>query len=75
MDAVFRACVVLLEELAALFGISYVEINIWIFVIIWPALSILMIVTIFIQALTIRRQSRLLAEMRNANASRGPDHA
>ena len=40
VDALFKLCVVFLVDLANLIGISYEEINIWIFVIIWPLLTI-----------------------------------
>ena len=40
VDALFKLCVVFLVDLADLIGISYEEINIWIFVIIWPLLTI-----------------------------------
>jgi len=60
MDGVFRACVVLLEELAKLLGVSYEAVNVWVFVIIWPLLFIFMAATVFVQALIIRRQRRLL---------------
>ena len=52
IDAIFRYCVVLLVDLARVFGISYEALNIWVFVIIQP----LMIVILLIWALRLRRK-------------------
>lgn len=41
MNLLFRACVVFLEEASKALGITYVEINIWLFVIIMPGFIIL----------------------------------
>ena len=38
IDAIFRYCVVLLVNIAKVFGISYEALNIWVFVIIQPLL-------------------------------------
>ena len=40
IDELFRACVVLLVFVADKVGVTYEEINIWIFVILWPALTV-----------------------------------
>ena len=55
IDTVFRLCVVLLVDLADFLGVSYEEINIWIFVIIWPALTILGIIWLAILKFRIRK--------------------
>ena len=55
IDTVFRICVVLLVDLADLLGISYEEINIWIFVIIWPALTILGLIWIIVLKFRVRK--------------------
>ena len=55
IDTVFRLCVVLLVDLADFLGVSYEEVNIWIFVIIWPALSIFAIVWIIALKFKIRK--------------------
>ena len=60
IDTVFRLCVVLLVDLADFLGVSYEEINIWIFVIIWPALSILGIVWVIILKSRVRKLKRKL---------------
>lgn len=40
MEQIFNFCVELLLDLAALFGMTYKAINVWIFCIIWPAITI-----------------------------------
>jgi len=40
MDVIFRYCVVLLVEMAKYLGISYEELNIWLFVIIHPLITL-----------------------------------
>ena len=58
MNQIFDWCVNLLIYWANAFGITYKEINVWIFVIIWPLLTILMIGMIVMQYRTIRRLSK-----------------
>lgn len=55
IDAIFRFCVLILQKSSALLGISYEAINIWIFVVIWPALTFVMFVSIVIQRQSIKR--------------------
>lgn len=43
IDYIFMMCVALLTDLAKFLGISYEEVNIWIFVVIWPILTIYLI--------------------------------
>jgi hypothetical protein len=43
MDAIFDGCVQLLLFLAAQLGFTYKQINVWIFVIIWPILTLVML--------------------------------
>ena len=40
MDQIFDWCVNVLVYWAGMFGITYKEINVWVFVIIWPILTI-----------------------------------
>ena len=42
IDFTFDFCVQLLFDIADLIGISYEEINVWLFCIIWPILSLIM---------------------------------
>jgi len=53
MDQVFDWCVNVLVYWAGIFGITYKEINVWVFVIIWPILTILLVLII------IRQQQRI----------------
>ena len=39
VDVIFNFCVKLLYDLASIFGITYEEINVWLFCIIWPVLQ------------------------------------
>ena len=58
MDQIFDWCVDVLIYWAGVLGITYKEINVWVFVIIWPLLTILLIGIIVRQ----RRIIRKLAE-------------
>ena len=42
IDAVFDFCVILLVDAAKILGITYEEINVWLFVVIWPVLSLVL---------------------------------
>jgi hypothetical protein len=57
MNQIFDWCVNLLIYWANVLGITYKEINVWLFVIIWPLLTILLIGVIVMQYRTIRRLS------------------
>ncbi|MBK7811354.1 MAG: hypothetical protein IPI50_08955 [Saprospiraceae bacterium] len=48
MDAIFDACVDLLIYLADIFGVTYKEINVWIFCIVEPIVFTVMIWYIYI---------------------------
>lgn len=50
MNKVFYWCVEVLEVWAAQMGITYEEINVWLFVIIMPAILIIQAIIIFILA-------------------------
>jgi len=43
IDALFDLCVRILIWLANFFGVSYNEINIWIFCVIWPIVAVLLV--------------------------------
>lgn len=58
MDVIFDWCVNILIYWANIFGITYKEINVWVFVIIWPILTIWMAIVIFRQAQRIRQLSK-----------------
>jgi len=61
MDALFDLCVQFLLWLADLLGVSYNAINIWIFCIIWPAFTLLLLGIIIRQAAVLRRLKRELS--------------
>jgi hypothetical protein len=44
VDTIFDWCVILLADLAKLAGVTYEEINIWIFLVIWPLVTLMLIV-------------------------------
>ena len=52
IDAIFRYCVVLLVNSAAILGISYEALNIWIFIIIQP----LIILVLFVWVMRLKRK-------------------
>jgi hypothetical protein len=58
MDQIFDWCVKLLVSWAGMLGITYKEINVWIFVIIWPILTIGLIGIIVVQHRRIRKLSK-----------------
>ena len=55
MNQIFDWCVNVLVYWAGILGITYKEINVWVFVIIWPVLTALLISIIVVQQRTIRR--------------------
>lgn len=58
MNQIFDWCVNVLIYWATVLGITYKEINVWIFVIIWPLLTLLLVGIIVMQYRTIRRLSK-----------------
>jgi len=42
IDETFNFCVRLLYDIGAILGISYEEVNVWLFCIIWPLLSLVL---------------------------------
>ena len=58
MDQIFDWCVNVLIYWANVFGITYKEINVWVFVIIWPLLTILLIGILVMQYRMIKRLSK-----------------
>lgn len=55
MDQIFDWCVNVLVYWAGVLGITYKEINVWVFVIIWPIITITLITIIILQQRLIRR--------------------
>ena len=58
MDQVFDWCVNVLVYWAGILGITYKEINVWVFVIIWPILTIVLVAVIVWQWRRIRQLSK-----------------
>jgi hypothetical protein len=58
MDQIFDWCVRVLVYWAEIFGITYQEINVWVFVIIWPSLTILLFGIIVVQYRSIKKLSK-----------------
>jgi hypothetical protein len=58
MNQIFDWCVNVLIYWATIFGITYKEINVWVFVILWPLLTILLIGIIVMQYRIIRTLSK-----------------
>ena len=54
MDQIFDWCVNVLIYWANIFGVTYKEINVWVFVIIWPILTVLLV------AIIVRQWRRIL---------------
>jgi len=55
MDQIFDWCVTVLVYWANIFGITYKEINVWVFVIIWPILTLVLVIIIIRQQQRIRQ--------------------
>jgi hypothetical protein len=62
IDACFDLCVEILLWLADLFDVSYNTINIWIFCIIWPILTIVLVYVVVKQHLNIRKLKQKLKQ-------------
>jgi hypothetical protein len=58
IDSTFDTCVWLLLYLADQIGVTYKEINVWIFVIIWPVLTIFLVLLSAFQQIMFRRWRR-----------------
>jgi len=58
IDQIFDWCVQVLIYWAGIFGITYKEINVWVFVIIWPILTIVLTVIIIKQQQRIRQLTK-----------------
>jgi hypothetical protein len=55
IDRIFDWCVQVLLDSASLLGITYKEINVWLFVILWPLFTLALIAIIAIQQRKIRQ--------------------
>jgi hypothetical protein len=66
IDAIFDWCVRLLVFLAEQLGMTYKAINVWIFVIIWPVVTLALVLLVVRQRVRIRG---LLREIEKARAT------
>jgi hypothetical protein len=53
IDQIFDWCVLVLVYWANILGITYKEINVWVFVVLWP------IITLMLLVICIRQQQRI----------------
>ena len=60
IDSVFDLCVRLLLWLADLLGVSYNEINVWFFCVIWPVFTLTLVGLVVCQWVKIRKLKREL---------------
>jgi urea transporter len=47
IDTIFNWAVITLHKIGSLLGVTYQEINVWLFCIAWPALTLLLIYWVF----------------------------
>jgi hypothetical protein len=55
MEQIFDWCVNILVYWSGVFGITYKEINVWVFVILWPIFTIILVAIILWQQRMIRQ--------------------
>jgi hypothetical protein len=58
INRIFDACVFLLVTLAEWLGISYEAVNVWIFVALWPFLTLCLVAVILVRGRALRRRGR-----------------
>jgi len=61
IDTIFNFCVRLLYDVANILGISYEEINVWLFCVIWPFLSLVL----FAEVMRLRIKNEQMMKKRN----------
>ena len=61
IDTIFNFCVRLLYDVANILGISYEEINVWLFVVIWPIASLVL----FAEVIRLRIKNEQMIKNRN----------
>ena len=61
IDTIFNFCVLLLYDVANILGISYEEINVWLFCVIWPFLSLVL----FAEVMRLRIKNEQMIKKRN----------
>jgi hypothetical protein len=66
-EAIFDWCVYVLVLLADRLGMTYQAVNVWLFVFIWPALTLVLIGLVVFQWVRIRRLLREVQVLRDAS--------
>ena len=69
INEIFDWCVQFLVFWAGRVGMSYKAINVWVFVIIWPVITLLLIGLVIAQQTKIRRLLRTAKEINNEESS------
>ena len=70
IEAIFDQCVYLLVFLADQLGITYKEINVWVFVFIWPVFTFVLIGLVILQQLRIRDLLKEVRALRESSSSK-----
>ena len=73
IDMIFNWCVDLLIKYAELLGLTYNEINVWIFVIIMPLFFTIMLFTIIKQTISIKRLNNKIKILKQNRVSGSPE--
>ena len=68
MKSVFWYCVDILNAVSSWLGITYEELNIWIFVVVHPALTIFLLILLWVQKSAHYAQLRLLMQKESTSA-------
>jgi hypothetical protein len=71
IDKVFNGCVLLLLFLADQLGVSYEAINVWIFVIIWPVITLVLMATVVRQWMVMRELLKVKRELSEKTHQKG----
>ena len=61
INGMFDGCVWILQALARACGMSYQAVNVWIFVVVWPILTLFLVVLVLRQRTTIKRLKAMAA--------------
>ena len=62
VDYIFKLCVILLVDLASWLGISYEELNVWLFVIVLPVALVWQTIWIIILRFNLKKAQRALLD-------------
>jgi hypothetical protein len=68
IEVIFDQCVYLLVFLADQLGMTYKEINVWVFVFVWPVFTFVLIGLVILQQLRIRSLLREVQALRESSS-------